>query len=388
MNEGQILFLLLRHTVCGEQLDKNLKNRITPDVPDALYRLAAPHDLLHLVWPGLAELGVSTDNTHYQLFQKYNRQAIFRYARLSLDYDQICGVLEAAGIPYIPLKGSVLRAWYPEPWMRTSSDIDILVHRDDLDAAAAVLVKNLRLSRGSEAHHDISMFSPAGTHLELHFTVENVEETSAEQAILGRIWEYAVPAAEGSFRRELTDAMFYFYHIAHMAKHLLVAECGIRPFLDLWILNHRVSHDRNARETLLAQGGMLQFARAAEALAEYWFSGAAADDLCLQLEACALQVGTETAQRSSVAMHQQPSGGKLHFLLRKIFPPFPRMVAYYPVLRKKPWLLPVCAVRRWFRLIFTRDSGRALKTAKINASLSRDSVESATQFLRQLGLSK
>ena len=30
-------------------------------------------------------------------------------------------------IPFLPLKGSVIRQYYPEPWMRTSCDIDILV---------------------------------------------------------------------------------------------------------------------------------------------------------------------------------------------------------------------------------------------------------------------
>ena len=388
MNEGQILFSLLRHTVCGEQLDSTLKDRITPEVLDTLYRLAAPHDLLHLISPGLTALGVSKDDSYFQLFHKYNRQAVFRYARLSLDYEQICASLEKAGIPYIPLKGSVLREWYPQAWMRTSSDIDILVRHEDLDTAASVLVENLGFSRGNEAHHDISMVSPTGTHLELHFTVENVEETNTEQAILDRVWEHAIPTAPGVCRRNLTDAMFYFYHITHMAKHLLVAECGIRPFLDLWILNHRIPHDRKAREALLAQGGMTQFARAAEALAEYWFSGENADDLCLRLETFALQVGTEQAERSIIAVSQQQSGSKLRFLLDKLFPSFSRMAAYYPILRKQPWLLPVYAVHRWFRLLFTGDRNRAVEILKTNAALDAEEVQTMADLMQQLGFHK
>ena len=388
MNEGQILFSLLRYTVCGEQLDSAMKDRITPEVLDALYRLAAQHDLLHLISPGLTALGVSKDDPYFPLFHKANRQAVFRYARLSLDYDQICAALERTGIPYIPLKGAVLREWYPEPWMRTSSDIDILVRHEDLDAAASVLVETLGFSRGNEAHHDISMFSPAGTHLELHFTVENVEEANTEQAILSRVWEYAIPSVHGACRWILTDAMFYFYHITHMSKHLLVAECGIRPFLDLWILNHRLPHDRNAREALLAQGGMSQFAQAAETLAEYLFSGGPADDLCMNLEAFALQVGTVQAERSVIAVRQQQSGSKLCFLLDKIFPSFSRMTAYYPILRKKSWLLPFCAVHRWFRLLFTRDRNRVVAAMKTNADLDTGEVQTVTELMHRLGFRK
>ena len=388
MNEAQILFSLLRHTVCGEQLDISLRNRITPEVLEALYRLAAPHDLLHLIAPGLAKLGIGPNDSHFPLFHKANREAVFRYARLSLDYEQICRTLENARILYIPLKGSVLRDWYPEPWMRTSSDIDILVNREQLDAAATALVEKLHFSRGNEAHHDISMFSPAGTHLELHFTVENVDETNAEQAILDQVWAHTLPAPEGIFRRELSDDFFYFYHITHMAKHLLVAECGIRPFLDLWILNHRLPYDRNTREALLAQGDMLQFARAAEMLAEYWFSDGAADDICLGLEAFALQVGTDQAERNVIAVSRHHSGSKQRFLLRKIFPSFSRMTAYYPILRTKSWLLPACAIHRWFRLLFTDDCDRAVAVMKANAALDAEEAQAVADLIQQLGFHK
>ena len=53
-------------------------------------------------------------------------KAIYRHAQLSYEYVAVCDALETAQIPFIPLKGSVLRKWYPEPWMRTSCDIDIL----------------------------------------------------------------------------------------------------------------------------------------------------------------------------------------------------------------------------------------------------------------------
>ena len=41
--------------------------------------------------------------------------------------------LEKAEIPFLPLKGSVIRKYYPEPWMRTSCDIDLLIHKEEAD---------------------------------------------------------------------------------------------------------------------------------------------------------------------------------------------------------------------------------------------------------------
>ncbi|MBO4954226.1 MAG: nucleotidyltransferase family protein, partial [Clostridia bacterium] len=36
-------------------------------------------------------------------------------------------------IDFMPLKGAVIRQYYPEPWMRTSCDIDIHVKKDRLE---------------------------------------------------------------------------------------------------------------------------------------------------------------------------------------------------------------------------------------------------------------
>ena len=49
------------------------------------------------------------------------------------DCVECCNALEKAQIPFVPLKGSVIRKYYPEAWMRTSSDIDVLVHKEDVE---------------------------------------------------------------------------------------------------------------------------------------------------------------------------------------------------------------------------------------------------------------
>jgi hypothetical protein len=136
--------------------------------------------------------------------------------------------------------------------MRTSCDIDILVQECDLDAAADALVQKLQFTKGKKEHHDISLFSPVKVRLELHFSLEHVEHVQGEREILHNVWQHVLPEGDSKWRCRLTDEMFYFYHITHMAKHLQEAECSIRPFLDLWIMNHRMPGDPAAREALLS----------------------------------------------------------------------------------------------------------------------------------------
>lgn len=68
--------------------------------------------------------------------KQHLQQIVFRvvycYKRMNYEYEQVCDALEKAEIPFIPLKGVVIREYYPEPWMRTSCDIDILVREKNL----------------------------------------------------------------------------------------------------------------------------------------------------------------------------------------------------------------------------------------------------------------
>ena len=388
MNEAQILIALVRQEICGGTADPSLGDHITRENLQPLLKLSAQHDLQHIVCHALLRLEKFSRSPAREKLSYVTQEAVFRYARMAHDFEQACAVLTEAGIPHIPLKGSVLRNWYPEPWMRTSCDIDLLVKESDLEAAAQALEQRLRFTRGGKGHHDISMVTPKNIHFELHFTVENFSDTNREQDVLADFWKAAAPEADSPYRLAVSDEMFYFYHITHMAKHLQDAECGIRPFLDLWVMNHRIPANRKAREALLKKGHMLRFAQKAEALAEVWFSGGEPDPLSARLEAFILQRNTEDYEANFVALQQKQQGGRLKFLLRRIFPPFARMCWYYPVLREKPWLLPFCAVRRWCRLIFTKDARRALNTVKVTATVSDENIHSVAGLMEQLDLNR
>lgn len=128
--------------------------------------------------------------------------------------------MDEAGTPFIPLKGSVLREFYPEPWMRTSCDIDVLVPEQDLTAAADVLVQKLHYQRGGKSNHDMILRAHDGVVLELYYdTIQERYANNTSRDVLAGVWEDAEPIRDGSCHMVMSDGMFYFYHIAHMAKH-------------------------------------------------------------------------------------------------------------------------------------------------------------------------
>ena len=386
MNSRQILFALLRMQICGAAVGEEITGELSTEVLQELYSLALKHDLAHIAGQALSDLGCLGNDEVSEKFKKQAMLAVYRYTKMEREFQNICNVLEKAQIPYMPLKGAVIRKFYPEPWMRTSCDIDILVRTELLDDAVKLLQDKMGFTYQAKTSHDISLRSSDNVHLELHFDLTDDAVSVAQRTVLRKVWEYAVPTVQTVSRREMPDEMFYFYHIAHMAKHIENGGCGIKPFLDLWILNHQVEHDRQKREQLLEEGGLLTFALVAEKLSEVWFSGAAADNLTSRLEQYVLDGGVYGTLKNSVAVKQAQKGGKLQYLLYKIWQPYNIIKYAYPVLQKHKWLTPVYQVRRWLRLVFGGGLDHAVKTVKANAGMEQQERYSVQQLLNELEL--
>ena len=154
-----MFFHLIRSTVSSIPLTDDELAEYSPDLLQEFLSIAKKHDVAHLIVLGLKKNGLLSDSD--PALEKIMLKAAYRYERLNYEYKRICSALEEAEIPFIPLKGSILRRFYPEPWMRTSCDIDILVHKDDLGRAIEYLLKNLNYEEKERSAHDISLFSPS-----------------------------------------------------------------------------------------------------------------------------------------------------------------------------------------------------------------------------------
>lgn len=171
-----------------------------------------------------------------------------------------------------------------------------------------------------------------------------------------------------------------------MVKHVEIGGCGIRTFLDLWVLNHRVEFDRQKREKLLAEGSLLKFAGAAEVLSEIWFSGAEKDVLSAQFEEFILKGGTYGTLKNHVTVQQRKMKGGFRYALSRIFLPYRKLRFYYPVLEVHKWLTPVFQVIRWCRILFKGGVKRALNELQVNAQISQEEKANTEGLLEYLGL--
>lgn len=385
MEISKLMFETMRFAVCKAPLSEDFKKEITPEVLPSLYTLSSRHDCAHLVAEALESNGFLSEGT--EAWEKYcdkRSMAVYRYERMHYEYESICALLEEEKIEYMPLKGSVIRALYPQPWMRTSCDMDILIRFEDLERVVELVKTRLDYRVGEKSAHDVSMYAENGVHLELHHTLNS--DSVKRQEVFDRVWETATPTRENSYCKVMTDELFYFYHISHMAKHVLCGGCGVRPFLDLWILNHVSCGDKKAREALLKKGELFAFAKAAERLSEVWFSGAEADEISLRLQDYVLKGGVYGTMTNRVALQQQRKGGKFKYFMGRIFLPYRQLKYVYPVLEKYPFLYPFCIVARCFRLLKKDKAKKSLAELNAGANASEETKKEMQALLTSLEL--
>ena len=346
------------------------------------FRLARRHDLGHLVAHAiLSEELVPKDGEFARALESVRFTAVYRAERLSAECRRVSSLFEEAQVRHIPLKGAVLRGLYPEGWMRTSSDVDILVPREDFDRASSVLAAH-GYEAGRRGGHDAVLKGPAGIPVELHFSL--IEEGISGKIVepLHRIWDHASPVAEGRWECRLSEGAFYYYHIAHMAKHVLHGGCGIRPFLDLLVMRGRIKMDRE----LLAAGGLLPLADAAEALTDAWFLGGDMSPTLCRLARFVLEGGVYGTIENRVVASKGRKGGRLGYILSRLFLPYDNLKEFFPILRRQKWLTPFYQVVRWFRMLRDGRMNRTRRELAATATADPEAVKDAELLMRELSL--
>ncbi len=376
-----------RDILCGDEVARLSDT----ETQVKLYKLAAAHDLQHIVGAALYRLGINYGSRICNAYKNAQISAAYRYTGRVYALNELSDFFAELGIRYIPLKGAMIASYYPLPEMRTSCDIDILIKREQLDEVSQALTEKLSYQKIHSSGHDVQFVSPLGVHLELHFTLTEGKDTSPASEILDRVWEVALPSAEHPCRMEMPFHFAYFYHIAHMVKHFLYGGCGIRTIMDLHIIRTRaLPLDKDAAQELIDRGGYTAFERAMRQLAEEWFSGAPRDledpATLAEAENYILNGGIYGNTENRVKMGRAEKKSRFRYLLSRIFLPYDHIKYDYPVLIKHPVLLPFCQVCRWFRLFKKGTSRRIAGELKIDRSITEEGQISTREMLNRLGL--
>ncbi len=350
-----------------------------------LFSVSKNNAVANIVACGIRKSGIEVNEMVRAQFDKESDKALFVYAMQSQQVSILCDVFERAEIPFVLLKGTRMRDFYPNPSMRTSSDIDILVRADDEKLKQTMEQAGYKFL--NDEGNTINFMLGAAVEVELHTNL--FEESVSCHAYFDAIWDRVQPVDGTHYQYVMSEEDFYATMIAHFAKHFTRYGCGIRNAIDVavYLRNAPATFDRTKADAILKDIGLLDFERKLRHLQEAWGTETWSETdqtLTDYILGCGV-FGTLKSRNLHEINRRGIKHGKTKRVLQHVFPNFKTMSSMYPVLKKCPILLPFCWIARSFRLIFSDHSH--IKQAMIQVSEINDaSVKETSCIMREMHL--
>ena len=373
------MFCLIRNEIKKEPLPNDAGFDI-----QRIYEMSKKHDMAHLIANAVITNGMVSPESELEekLSNEFTR-AVCREILTSSFLNKVCQIFTENEIKYIPLKGAVIRNYYPEIWMRTSCDIDILIHEEDIDKATKALLDNGFTTDSIKNYHDIRFYF-GKILIELHFSI--CENNKQLDRLLSKVWDHANPIS--AYEYQETPEYFVFHHIAHMAHHFLTGGCGIRPFIDLYVLKEKHFYDEEKLLPFLKESDLIKFYHAAVALAYTWMGEGQYDELSSSIEKYIINGGVYGSEDNENMVGTVAYKGKRMYLLKLAFPPYRIMRVLYPTLNKRKILLPFYYVYRVITKIFGKDRKKVKRRIDNTFSQQEENLSFISNLLNELQLSK
>lgn len=349
---------------------------------EALLRLAKAHSVSAMVCMALEQTDAfqhTAETTRLKWLDAKNK-AVRKNMLLDTERHQLEKEFAEHGIWYMPLKGSILKDWYPKFGMREMADNDIL-----FDPAGRKQVREIFQNRSyktvsfRKGNHDVYEKAPIynfemhvslfnGTYKELTEQYENVKER-------------LLPVDGTAYQFAFTPEDFYVFVLAHAHKHYSYSGTGIRTLADIYIMNQKLGGTMNWEyvDSELRGLGIFSYERESRELAQKLFGIAElpteanlseAEQQMLAYYLGASTYGTIENRTLNQMQKLQPDGGaitahtKQKYLLSRIFPGREWCKARAPTVYKYPVLLPFFWVRR---LVYRGITNRKKVTQEIKA---------------------
>lgn len=350
----QMLYLM----ACALQ-DVSAQEEFLADVDlQQLFITARNHSVAAMVCMALEKTAIfaGADDAVKKHWREAKNKAIRKNMLLDAERAAIVKQLESAGIWHMPLKGSILKDWYPKPGMREMADNDIL-----FDPSERKRVREIFRSRGykivsfGKGNHD-EYEKPPIYNFEMHVSLfhEMYQELAGQY---GNVKEKLLPVDGTVCQFAFTPEDFYVFVLAHAYKHYSGSGTGVRTLADFYVMNRHLGGimNRDEVEQELTRLGIAEYEQRSRVLAEKLFSGARPlpemelntdEKEMLRFYCDATAYGTIDNQIQNRLQKLQGNAGgitlrtKLKYCCARLFPGREFCKYYYPVVYHHLWMLP------------------------------------------------
>lgn len=243
-----------------------------------LYAYQKEQDVTNMSYVALQKLGFSAEQL--KEFQDDYKLNVLREARFELGAQQVFEAFEKAEIPFLPLKGAILKNYYPNPALRTFTDIDIYVGKE-LEKSHNVML-GLGYEKNSDCDlNDVPYVKKPSLHIELHknlfpddYDFDGYFDEPFKHTDLKDGYKY--------YYLYRTDD-FFIYVLCHLYKHFTFGGCGLRQYLDIYVMTQKMQLDMDYIRSELKSLGMEGFLNTTLKLNRFFFDGEKPDDELIEI---------------------------------------------------------------------------------------------------------
>ena len=325
---------------------------------EALLRLAKAHSVSAMVCMALEQTDAfqhAAETTRLKWLDSKNK-AVRKNMLLDAERHRLEKEFAEHGIWYMPLKGSILKDWYPKFGMREMADNDIL-----FDASKRKEVKAIFQGRGytvkeyNKSNHD-AYEKPPIYNFEMHVSLfPGTYKERTEQYENAK--ERLLPVDGTAYQFAFTPEDFYVFVLAHAHKHYSHSGTGIRTLADIYVMDQHLGGimDRDEVEQKLTQLGIAEYEQHSRVLAEKLFSAVrplaeielTEDEKEMLLYYCDATTYGTVGNSVNNRLHELQEDSeditlrtKLKYCCVRLFPGREFCKYAFPFVYKHPWTLP------------------------------------------------
>ncbi len=329
---------------------------------EEIYEFAQNAQVVPLLYYGLQEYPGFFDTVVGKKFFKSTMNYMMKSCEQLDELDKICSVLDEAGVSYMKLKGSILKAHYEYPEMRTMSDADILVKVDEYDKLKAACQKIGYRKIDESDHEYIFVSDEEKLTVEFHkWLIPSYNKDFFEYFGVG--WDFAKRVEGKNSEYEMSDEDFFVYIFTHFAKHYRDSGVGIKYITDFYLYKKlKPNMDFDYINEAFKKLKIDKFWENVDKLLEVWFEGGESNDVIDHMTIKMFGSNTygnldhnyKSYALKATKKGKSKLGIKIARVWKIIFVPYGGMKHMYPVLEKAPYLLPFAWVYRWISVLLFR----------------------------------
>lgn len=165
-------------------------------------------------------------------FDQAKKKAIRKLALFEVERAAVTRELEKAGIWYMPLKGILLKDYYPKRAMREMSDNDILADSSRMKDIKDIMERlGFTCDSYGKSNHDVYS-KPPTLEFEIH---SSLFSDDVVPQFIEYYKNFEKKATRSGCALKPSDEDFYIYFLCHAYKHYVYSGLGLRSLLDVYV---------------------------------------------------------------------------------------------------------------------------------------------------------